>query len=90
MSQRLYYDDPYLTTFAAQVVERLPWAGQPAVVLDRTAFYPTGGGQPHDVGRLQGVGARQGRGGLGAPLRPHAATHGPAHPVGGLCRVPGG
>ena len=55
MSQRLYYDDPYLVTFAAQVVERLQWAGQPAVVLDRTAFYPTGGGQPHDVGRLQGV-----------------------------------
>jgi len=55
MSRRLYYADPYLTTFSARVIERFQWAGQPAVVLDRTAFYPTGGGQPHDVGLLQGV-----------------------------------
>jgi len=31
-------------------------AGHPAVVLDRSAFYPTGGGQPHDLGLLGGVG----------------------------------
>ena len=29
--------------------------GQPVVLLDRTAFYPTGGGQPHDTGTLNGV-----------------------------------
>ncbi|MBC7224597.1 MAG: alanyl-tRNA editing protein, partial [Anaerolineae bacterium] len=52
---RLYYDDPYLTEFTARVVERLEWDGHPAVVLDRTAFYPTSGGQPHDTGRLQDV-----------------------------------
>jgi alanyl-tRNA synthetase len=50
---RLYFDHPYLTHFTAQVVERLEWAGRPAVVLDQTAFYPTGGGQPHDTGVLK-------------------------------------
>ncbi len=38
MTERLYYDDPYLVQFSAHVVERLDWDGQPAVVLDRTAF----------------------------------------------------
>jgi len=51
--QRLYFDHPYLTRFTAQVVERLEWEGRPAVVLDQTAFYPTGGGQPHDTGLLK-------------------------------------
>jgi alanyl-tRNA synthetase len=53
MTQRLYYDDATLIRFAGRVVERLQWEGQPAVVLDRTAFYPTGGGQPHDTGTLR-------------------------------------
>jgi alanyl-tRNA synthetase len=55
MTERLYYDAPFLTHFSARVVERLDWDGQPAMVLDRTAFYPTGGGQPHDVGTIDGV-----------------------------------
>lgn len=54
--ERLYYADPYLTRFEARVVERLTWEGRPAVVLDRTAFYPTSGGQPADRGTLSGVG----------------------------------
>lgn len=52
MTDRLYYDDAYLTEFSARIVERLTVGGQPAVVLDRTAFYPTGGGQPHDTGLI--------------------------------------
>ena len=56
MTERLHYDDPSLTRFAARVVEHLAWEGRPAVVLDRTAFYATGGGQPHDTGTLDGVG----------------------------------
>jgi alanyl-tRNA synthetase len=52
MTQRLYYKDPDRLRFSARVVERLQWAGQPAVVLDRSAFYPTSGGQPHDTGTL--------------------------------------
>ena len=55
MTHRLYYDDAYLRRFRARVVDRLAWEGQPAVVLDRSAFYPTGGGQPHDTGRLAGA-----------------------------------
>ncbi|MCS7178095.1 MAG: DHHA1 domain-containing protein [Anaerolineae bacterium] len=55
MTERLYYTDSYQTRFTARVVERLIWAGHPAVVLDRTAFYPTSGGQPSDRGRLEGI-----------------------------------
>ncbi len=55
MTQRLYYDDPYTTEFTARVVETLSVAGQPAVILDRTYFYPTGGGQPADRGSIDGV-----------------------------------
>jgi alanyl-tRNA synthetase len=55
MTKRLYYTDAYCTDFTARVVEQLTWDGQPAVVLDRTAFYPTSGGQPADRGTLGGV-----------------------------------
>jgi alanyl-tRNA synthetase len=55
MTQRLYYDDAYLTRFTAHVIEQFPYQDQFAVVLDRTAFYPTGGGQPCDQGILGGV-----------------------------------
>jgi len=52
MTERLYYSDSYRTTFEARIVECLTLNDAPAVVLDRTAFYPTGGGQPHDTGVL--------------------------------------
>ncbi len=52
MSERLYYADSYLRTFDAEVIERLDVNGQPAVVLNRSAFYPEGGGQPSDRGTL--------------------------------------
>ncbi len=55
MTERLYYDDAYRTRFVAQVVERRTHRDQPAVRLDRSAFYPTSGGQPHDTGRLNGT-----------------------------------
>ncbi|GAB4544328.1 MAG: DHHA1 domain-containing protein [Anaerolineae bacterium] len=55
MTERLYYTDAYCTTFDAQVVERLSLNARPAIVLDRSAFYPTGGGQPHDTGTLNGI-----------------------------------
>lgn len=53
MTTRLYYTDPYLTTFDARVVERTE--GGRRVYLDRTAFYPTSGGQPFDTGAIAGV-----------------------------------
>src|SRR5258707_3194565 len=55
-TERLYYNDSYLIEFEARVVdltERV--SGWTAVVLDRTAFYPTGGGQPSDTGTLNGL-----------------------------------
>lgn len=55
MTERLYFDDPYLTTFTASVVARTERGGLQAVALDRTAFYPEGGGQPSDRGTLGGV-----------------------------------
>ena len=52
MTERLYYADPYRREFDATIrrVERT--GGRTLVVLDRTAFYPTSGGQPFDTGAL--------------------------------------
>ena len=52
MTERLYYADPYLVDFDARVLRVEPYNGRFAAVLDRTAFYPTSGGQPFDTGRL--------------------------------------
>jgi alanyl-tRNA synthetase len=52
-TERLYYTDSYLRDFEAAVVD-LADDGR-RVYLDRTAFYPTSGGQPHDTGRLNGI-----------------------------------
>jgi alanyl-tRNA synthetase len=56
VTERLYYSDSHLIEFDAHVVditERV--SGWTAVTLDRTAFYPTGGGQPSDTGALEGA-----------------------------------
>lgn len=55
MTSLLFRDDPELLVFDGRVVERREVDGRPAVVLDRTAFYATSGGQPHDTGTLNGV-----------------------------------
>jgi len=52
-TNRLYYTDAYRATFTASVVARD--AGGTRVYLDDTAFYPSSGGQPHDLGTLAGV-----------------------------------
>jgi alanyl-tRNA synthetase len=52
MTLRLYYTDSYLREFDAAVVDRAE--GGRRVYLDRTAFYPASGGQPHDIGALDG------------------------------------
>ena len=56
MTERLYLRDPYLTRFTARVVSTTELGGRPAAVLDRSAFYPEGGGQPADRGTLSGAG----------------------------------
>jgi len=56
MTERLYYNDSHLTEFEARVVDVTPrTSGWATVTLDRTAFYPTGGGQPGDTGSLNGA-----------------------------------
>ena len=53
-TRKLYWQDPYRSTFTARVVQRLN-GERPGAILNRTIFYPTGGGQPHDTGLLGGV-----------------------------------
>jgi alanyl-tRNA synthetase len=55
MTERLYYRDPYSRAFDAAVLSVTTMNGRPAARLDRTAFYPTSGGQPFDTGTLNGV-----------------------------------
>lgn len=52
-TNRLYYTDAYRTTFAGTVIERDENGTR--VYLSETAFYPTSGGQPHDLGTLAGL-----------------------------------
>ncbi len=53
-TERLYVEDSYLREFDANVVR----SGPRFVVLDRTAFYPEGGGQPTDLGTLEAGGEK--------------------------------
>ncbi len=53
MTELLYHTDSYLREFDAQVTAAFP--EEKALALDRTAFYPGGGGQPHDLGTLNGL-----------------------------------
>ena len=52
MTERLYYNDPALARFDARVTDVEVIDGRQIVRLDRTAFYPTSGGQPFDTGTL--------------------------------------
>jgi alanyl-tRNA synthetase len=80
---RIYYTDAYCRAFDAHVVRAFEYQGRPAVILDRTAFYPTSGGQPFDVGVLGGIAvvdvvdvAGEVVHVLEAPLAAGAAVHG--------------
>jgi alanyl-tRNA synthetase len=54
-TERLYYNDSHLIEFEARVTDTTDRvSGWTAVTLDRTAFYPTGGGQPSDTGTIDG------------------------------------
>lgn len=58
-TERLYNENPYLKEFEAEVIDVLPIDDKYGLVLDRTAFYPEGGGQPHDTGSLDEVSVLQ-------------------------------
>ena len=55
MTDRLYYDNAYLTEFDATVLDCRANGAAYDVLLDRSAFYPTSGGQPFDTGVLGGA-----------------------------------
>lgn len=54
-TEKLYFESAYLKEFTARVIGQEVRDGQRLVVLDRTAFYPESGGQPHDTGFLNGI-----------------------------------
>ena len=53
MTEKLFYEDVYQKTFEATVTECREGKNGYEIILDRTAFYPEGGGQPGDTGYLQ-------------------------------------
>ncbi|HLX44316.1 MAG TPA: alanyl-tRNA editing protein [Bryobacteraceae bacterium] len=57
MTERLYYNDCYVREFHGRVIDSADDGKR--VYLDRTAFYPTSGGQPFDLGTLGGVAVRE-------------------------------
>jgi alanyl-tRNA synthetase len=60
MTERLYYHDPFLYEFEGEIIEVVPAKeinGRHGVFLDRTAFYPTSGGQVHDTGWISSQGS---------------------------------
>jgi len=59
LTERLYLLDSYQKTFHAQVIQQRTFAQGPAVVLDKTCFYPTSGGQMHDRGFLNGIAVQE-------------------------------
>lgn len=55
VTNRLYYDNAYLTAFDAAVIAAREKDGAYEIALDQSAFYPTSGGQPYDTGTLGGA-----------------------------------
>ncbi len=86
MTERLYLSDSRLVEFEAEVVAVRPLGAGSAVILDRTAFYPEGGGQPADRGTLGGLPVEDVRDEGGEVVHVVAGT-----PPGGrvACRVDG-
>jgi alanyl-tRNA synthetase len=52
MTEKIFWKDPYQKEFTSNVLEQFAVPDGNAVVLDRTCFYATSGGQPNDTGKL--------------------------------------
>ena len=55
MTRKLYYDSPYVSEWQTKLVEMTEVDGKYHIQLEETAFYPEGGGQPFDVGTIDGI-----------------------------------
>ncbi|MBQ7544625.1 MAG: hypothetical protein IJT02_06745 [Synergistaceae bacterium] len=55
MTAKLYYEDLYAREFDAEVVSQSEHEGRYHVILNQTLFYPSGGGQPCDLGTIDGI-----------------------------------
>jgi len=55
LSKRLYYEEPYLQEFKGKILEKIKINSKSAIILDKTCFYPTSGGQPNDLGFIQNI-----------------------------------
>ena len=55
MTKALYYEDVYIKQFRSRVIQTGVEQGRPYVILEQTAFYPTGGGQPSDRGMIENI-----------------------------------
>lgn len=55
MTEKLFYNDPYLKECQAEIVDIINEDNKILVILDKTIFYPEGGGQPSDTGEINGV-----------------------------------
>ena len=55
MTKKIFNSDPYLKKFEATVTACTENKGKFDLTLDQTAFFPTGGGQPHDDGEIDGA-----------------------------------
>jgi len=83
MTERLYYGDSFLREFEARVVSCEHDGERWCVVLDRTAFYPTSGGQPHDTGTLGGAAVVEVADGENGAVVHYTSTELPAEKVSG-------
>ena len=55
MTTKLYYENLYAREFDAQIISQTEHDGKFHVILNQTLFYPSGGGQPYDLGTLDGI-----------------------------------
>jgi alanyl-tRNA synthetase len=79
-TERLYYDDPLLVEFRAYVKAQSELEGKRTIILDRTAFFPEGGGQMADRGKLAGLEVQDVQVGTDGAL--HHVVNGEPPPVG--------
>ena len=55
MTKKLYFDDQYLREFSSAVIQNIETGQRPGIILEQTLFYPTSGGQPHDIGTINDI-----------------------------------